>query len=375
MNTSPYISPELKVGILGGGQLARMLALSGHRLGLIPIIFSESKDDPAAQVTPHHFSGKISDSLALGRFIESCDIVTFESEFIDGVILSELSKKLNKNVLPDPLLMSSLRDRLYQKEFFKKYKLPTASYRPIASKSELDSAFKELGKKLVLKKRLFGYDGYGTYFLSSGSQLDPKINLQDANGYIAEETISFKRELALIIARDQFGTFVSYPLVESRQTQARCDWVRGPEKHPKLLDLIKKLKKFLAQTNYVGVMGIELFDTGGELLINEIAPRVHNTGHYTESACDFDQFLIHMMCVTGYKIPQPKILAKGFAMTNLIGSQDGHAHWDRSLKSPLFWYGKRENRPGRKMGHINSIDKNPKIALKLALQARTKVKI
>lgn len=375
MNTSGYISPGLKVGILGGGQLARMLALSGHRLGLIPVIFSESKEDPAAQVTPHHFAGKISDSAALRRFIEACDIVTFESEFVDGALLSELGKKLNRSVFPDPLLMSSLRDRLFQKQFFKKYNLPTASYIQIASKSDIDSAFKKLGKKLVLKKRLFGYDGYGTYFISAGSQLDTSIDLQEGTGYIAETTIAFKRELALIIARDQFGNFIFYPLVESRQAQARCDWIRGPEKHPQASDLLKKLKKFLTQTKYVGVMGVELFDTGSELLINEIAPRVHNTGHYTETACDFDQFMIHMMCIAGYKVPQPKLLTKGFAMANLIGSQDSQVRWDRSLKSPLFWYGKKENRSGRKMGHVNSIDKSPKVALKLALQARTKVKI
>lgn len=372
---------QIKLGILGGGQLARMLALKSHELSILPLIYSSSKGDPAALVTSEHFSGSNSDINLLEKFLLRCDYVTFESEFLDGALLHELSKKNDIPIYPNPLLMDQLQDRATQKELLKANKIPTAKSLEVKNLFELREAFQFIGKELVLKKRRFGYDGYGTFFVNSKNS-DEKLNEilnSSPYGFIAEEKINFKREMAILLARDQFKNMVHFPLVESKQTQARCDWVKGPEKHSRTQKLLVNLKKFVTKIDYVGVIAFELFDTGKELLINEIAPRVHNSGHYSQNALDFDQFQTHVMAVCGFQIREPVQLTKAFAMANLIGQNSNSVKLPNSLlkKIPahLHWYCKKDNRAGRKMGHINTMASTPDAALKLALIARKKVSL
>lgn len=373
-------SPGLRLGILGGGQLAQMLALAAYPYGILPCIYATGPRDPAAQVSPHLFQGNLKDSEALEAFLRSCDVVTFESEFLDANLLKQLSEKSKTAIYPEPYLMGLLQDRLSQKQLLEKYQIPTAPYSQVSKWTDI-LQLKSFGSEVVLKQRRFGYDGYGTFFikLKGGESSFNEVYKKSQEGFIAEKKIPFRRELALLMARDHFGQIVDFPLVESKQTNARCDWVMGPIRHPKEKSLRQALKKLLVKENYIGVIAFELFDTGKDLLVNEVAPRVHNSGHYSQNALTLSQFQAHVLAVTGSKLFTPEILSP-FAMANLLGTSNVSPTWSHQLGKnneavQLHWYGKQDNRNHRKMGHINTLADTPKAALKMALSARRKVKV
>lgn len=370
--------PGFKIGILGGGQLARMLVLAAHRMGIEPHVFSEFSNDPAAQVTAYHHQGRMDNPSALAKFVSAMDLVTFESEFLDADILSRINKK-QKKIFPKPELMGQLQDRKSQKELFDHYGLPTAAWINIESQKDLLHVLHNFEFPLVLKKRRFGYDGYGTYVVKTEAiahKLLQQFKAQPPQEpFIAEQLIQFERELACIFSRNRHGDISVYPLVESLQKEARCFWVKGPIQHKKFPLLTKKISRFLEKINYVGVMGIEFFESGKDLLINEIAPRVHNSGHYTMDAFEIDQFELHLRSILGASIEIPKCSHSGFAMLNLLGETENLPSWKIPNDAFIHWYGKKQNRPGRKMGHINSVGSSPKKALKKALKAREKVSL
>lgn len=361
------------VGILGGGQLARMMALKAHEMGLPIAVLSENQNDPAAQVTALWRKGLLNDRATLLNFLRSCSVVTFESEFMDAELLSELESESGTPIFPKPDDMSKLQDRLTQKELLVKFSLPTAPYVPVSNESEARSALKVLGGKAVFKKRRFGYDGYGTFVIKSESDFErflPELE-KNPHGFIAEALIKFKRELAVIVARGRDGRFVRLPFVESHQENSRCLWVKGPLKESKVFNRLgSQLERFLRGIDYVGVMGVELFDSPKGILVNELAPRVHNTGHYSLDALTEDQFSLHLKAILGSEIKQPQLNAKGFAMMNLLGSHSRLPSWTLPGDIQLHWYGKSENRPGRKMGHINAVGSTPEVALALVKRRR-----
>jgi 5-(carboxyamino)imidazole ribonucleotide synthase len=289
---------------------------------------------------------------------------------LDGEVLASLGEP----IFPSPNLMSLLQDRLSQKKLLIQYKIPTAEFIQVDTAEDLEQATQHFPKGFVLKKRRGGYDGYGTFIVKSADDLKnlrPVLS-KEKSGFIAEAFVPFKKELAVMLVRDQKNHCFSLPLVESKQTQAKCDWVQGPVKHAKAKSLITRLQKMLKQENYVGVIGFELFDTGSNLLINELAPRVHNSGHYSLDALSEDQFSLHIKAVCGFSCVPPKVLSPGFAMANLIGSKNSPADWENDLTSKIHWYGKLENRPGRKMGHLNAVGATPKKALAQVLKDRKK---
>jgi 5-(carboxyamino)imidazole ribonucleotide synthase len=367
--------PGLKVGILGGGQLARMLILQGHQLGLQMHVLSEHKDDPAAQVTSHWHHGKTSSLSDVSKFIKAVDYVTFESEFVPAHILERISGQ--KNIFPKPGLLMELQDRNYQKALLVKFGIPTSPYVLISSDSELRDVYSILKYGCVLKKRLGGYDGKGTFVLKSPAQLDSFLKSQDVSKkeFIAESFISFKRELALQVARNQNGEVLFFPLVEITQKDNRLDYLVGPVAHPKLAQLQQKIKTFLNATTYVGVIAFELFDTGKDLMVNEIAPRVHNSGHYTIEALSLDQFTAHLVAGLNLKFNKLTPLVKSFAMTNLIGAGSSKVTFPKDLEGHLHWYGKEENKPGRKIGHVTYLGLEAKKTLRTALSERKRMKL
>lgn len=368
------------IGILGGGQLARMLVLEAHRRGLPVAVLSPLATDPAATVTSNWVAGSPDREDDLVAFLKRCSVVTFESEFFLASLLEKASKATGTPVWPKPETMDLLRDRLTQKRSFDAYKLPTACWRDVATPDEAVTAWEELGRNakrgsasakagLVLKARTGGYDGYGTTIVRSEAELSQflseKLGKPGNLGYIAEAIIPFRRELALIMTRDQSGKIIEFPFVESRQKDSRCLWTLGPQKpNAKMTAMQKRLRLFLKGLDYVGSMGIEFFDTGKELLINEIAPRVHNTGHYTLSAMHFNQFAAHLFAVSGRSLKKPETPYGAFAMWNLLGSNSARAElspWNAGqsgitksgFTSEISWYGKHESRPGRKLGHVS----------------------
>lgn len=366
------------IGILGGGQLARMLVLEAHRLNLPVAVLSPLESDPARAVTGSWFKGDPNTLKDLVPFMKLCSAVTFESEFFDSNVIEAASKQSKVPVWPEPALMAKLQDRLHQKSLFDNNDLPTAPWRPVDSQADALVAFVALGHKVVFKKRRGGYDGNGTFVVRNDRDLTDFVGKMGKGSFIAEKLIRFKRELAVIAVRDQRGSVFFFPFTETFQKESRCLWVKGPLRETKpVLDLKNRIAKFLKSTNYVGTMGIEIFDTGKGLLVNEIAPRVHNSGHYTMDAFDLSQFALHLRATSGlsalrgFAIPT----SKSFAMWNLIGN---HAAtelrpWATQVPTPtptsdsrVHWYGKLESKPGRKMGHVNTRAKNPELALAAA---------
>lgn len=369
------------IGILGGGQLARMLVLEAHRLNLPVAVLSPLETDPARAVTGTWVQGDPLNLKDLTAFMKLCSTVTFESEFFDADLISKAMKESKTPVWPDPKVMGLLQDRLSQKNLLDEYDIPTATWRPVDSSQDAVVAYVALDGKVVFKKRRGGYDGYGTFVVKNDGDLGLFANNGVKEPFIAEKWIKFSREIAIIAVRDQAGAVFFYPFVESHQKHARCLFVKGPLRETRtFIEMKKKIAKFLSGIGYVGAMGIEMFETPKGLIVNEIAPRVHNTGHYTIDAFSLSQFSLHLRAVAGlrtqgFAIPR----SKAFAMWNLLGSAKSKkpaqlAPWlakpavgeKASNEATVHWYGKFESRPGRKMGHVNAQAQTPDSALKLA---------
>ena len=353
-----------RVGILGGGQLARMLAHAGQQMGFEVHVLCREAHEPAAQVTSFTQLGSVELPEVLKKFLNSVDFLTFESEFINIDLLESVLKQMEKPpaIFPNSATMRILQNRKSQKEFLANSKLPTTEFKVVATASDLLAAQKTFPNGFVLKKVRGGYDGNGTFYVRS--QKDFEQITQNFPGLcIAEKFISFKRELATTAVCGE-KDFFFLPLVESKQTQSRCDWVVGPTKHAAWTSLAKKIQKALDKINYRGVIAFELFDTGKELLINEIAPRVHNSAHYSMDALSQSQFDLHLLAGLGLRFSKPTLLTKNFVMTNLVGESDQNFDFPNDLKGHLHWYGKKNNRPGRKMGHLNYLQTSLPMALK-----------
>lgn len=352
-----------------------MLAIKGHELGLQMYVLSPSPEDPAAQVTSHWICGNPNHTAGIKKLLPLVDLLTFESEFIDGNLLQRLSKEYNTPVRPHPQIMSQIQDRFYQKEDLKKWELPQAPFYGVNNKKELADIWKKLANEgMVLKTRRFGYDGYGTFIISSQKDFNRlDINFKDKKfkyRFIAEPFQKFQRELALLIARNHRGEICFFPLVETQQKEAKCFWVQGPTQHKKLTSLKKKIATYLTALHYEGVIAFELFDMGSDLLVNEVAPRVHNSAHYSLDALHPDQFTTHLLSIINSPLPrQPLESVSGYAMVNLLGQTERQPQWTLSPNVKLHWYGKKENKKGRKMGHINATGRTSSQALKTLLHS------
>jgi 5-(carboxyamino)imidazole ribonucleotide synthase len=356
------------LGILGGGQLARMLALDAFPLGLSVSVLTPQATDPAAQVVGQHRLGALSDENDLRKFLGDLEALTFESEFVD---IKKLSRCLPKSVYVFPNLgaIEVIQDRLTQKRLLDRFGIPTSPWMPVETKLELSEAVAKYKTGFVLKQRRFGYDGYGTFVVKDGKH-DPMVLQKTSHGFIAESFVNFKRELAVSFVRGKKGEFLQLPLVESVQVDSRCFSVSGPVAHKGLSALAAKIKAMMEKVNYVGILAVELFETPKGLLVNELAPRVHNSAHYSQDALTCSQFEYHLRAGLGLPLPKVELVKKGFAMVNLLGEGKNEAVLSREPKGKLHWYGKNENRPGRKLGHINVTDTTPKKALSKALQWR-----
>ncbi|HVK60464.1 MAG TPA: ATP-grasp domain-containing protein, partial [Bdellovibrionales bacterium] len=339
------MTKDKTIGILGGGQLARMMVLKAYDLGLTTFVLSENKLDPAAQVCTHWIKGSPSSAPMVRKFLAKVDVATFESEFLDADLLGKLSRETKTPIHPSPKLMATLQDRLPQKELLLKHGLPTSPFVAVSNAKEAEAAFEKFDGQIVFKRRRFGYDGYGTFVVRNSKDLRnfTATIAKEKSGFIGEKFVAFERELAIVVGRSHNGDVASFPFVETFQENSRCLWVKGPLAPTRELgDLSERFTGFLNAIKYVGVMGIELFETRDGLLINELAPRVHNSAHYSLDATSTDQFSMHLKCVLGMKIEKkPHAYTGGFAMLNLLG---------RSSKTPNFakmpddvkfhWYGK-----------------------------------
>jgi len=351
------LAPGSTIGILGGGQLGRMLALAAARLGFDVVILTPEEDSPASRVAARTLRAPYEDAAALAELAQACDVITFEFENVPAAAVERLVA-LGAEVAPSPRALAIAQDRFEEKTFLNDAGAPTVSFAVVDGKEDLTAALRTLGAPLLLKTRRGGYDGKGQAWVMHARDADAALAAIGHRPAIAEAPADFRRELALIAARGRGGEIALYPLTEShhengvlRRTSAPAgSSPRGAAEAERIAAVV------LTSLDYVGVLGLELFERDdGALLVNEFAPRVHNTGHWTLDGCEVDQFEQHIRAVSGWPLGPTAARAR-VEMTNLLG--DEVEGWPRLIREPdsrVWLYGKREARPGRKMGHVNRL--------------------
>ena len=366
---------KIKVGILGGGQLGMMLAEAAHKLNLNTTLFCSSPEEPAAQIVENKIIANPTDLVALQRLKESVDVIAIESEFFPFPELLD-NNYPGAKIIPELQTIKILSNKLEQKKIWARHNIPTSpfvEYHPEISLTDwLNHVESRFSAGFVIKTAKNGYDGKGVLVCD---QLSQKVfefcerALKSQSGLYAENKINFSQELAIIGCRSISGEFICYPLVKSQQKNGICYLVSGPATslgiHPNIELQAKSIAQQISDiTNLRGSFGIEFFlNENGELLINEIAPRVHNSGHYSQDCCSISQFENHWRCLLGMPIIEVRSLGL-FGMLNILGPTS-IATMDCPENRPippanshLHWYFKREIRPSRKLGHINVVVDN-----------------
>jgi 5-(carboxyamino)imidazole ribonucleotide synthase len=349
------IAPGSTIGILGGGQLGRMLAIAAARFGYRCHIYAPEQDPPASEVAAHTTRADYTDADAMARFAAACAVVTYEFENIPFEPVAAIAQKVA--VRPGVEALRITQDRLFEKTFCNERGVATAPFRAVASVEDLKTAIAELGLPLVLKTRRMGYDGKGQVKLERADQAEAAFTALKSDALIAEGFVAFQRELSVVLARNADGCIVSWGPVENIHRNHILWRTYAPAR---LSDALRSEAERIAATlaeglDYVGVLAVELFDCGDRLLVNEMAPRVHNSGHWTLDAAVTSQFEQHIRAICGLPLGSGERLCDA-VMENLIG--DEIAAWVDLLAEPktkLHLYGKTEARPGRKMGHVNRL--------------------
>jgi 5-(carboxyamino)imidazole ribonucleotide synthase len=361
VNQSPHpaprvLQPDATIGILGGGQLGRMLALAAARLGFKCHVFSPNPDSPAFDVVRRVTQADYGDTEALNRFAEDVDVVTYEFENVPAETATFLAARVP--VLPDPKILATTQDRLAEKTFVAALGIGTAAFTQVGSAADLSGAIERVGRPAILKTRRFGYDGKGQVTIKNGTDAAAAWHEVGGQPCILEAFVPFAREVSVIAARGQDGAVVCFDVTENEHRDHILKISRVPAA---IGDDCGREARRIAETiaakfGYVGVFAVEMFVLGnGSLLVNEIAPRVHNSGHWTIDGASVSQFEQHIRAVAGWTLGKP-IRHGRVEMTNLIGHEvEDFRRWLDVPGAAVHLYGKAAVRPGRKMGHVTRI--------------------
>ncbi len=344
----------MTIGILGGGQLGRMLVLAGAPLGLGFKILDPASDAVAGKLAPL-LCEDINDVPALLWFSKGLDAVTYEWENVPVQSAKYLAERVA--VYPPPLALEISSDRLREKNFFRENGVPTPDFIAVETREELDAAVSEIGVPCVLKTRKFGYDGKGQCVLKTRRDVDRSWEKLGGVPLILEAFVNFEREVSLLAVRGQDGEKRFYPLVENHHREGilRLSLAPAPDLSAELQAQAEiYVAKLLDELDYVGVMALELFQIGADLLVNEIAPRVHNSGHWTIEGAACSQFENHLRAVAGLPLGSTAMRANFAAMVNLIGNLPPLCEVLKIEGAHAHFYGK-ELKPGRKVGHITLV--------------------
>lgn len=351
------LPPGATIGILGGGQLGRMLALAAGRLGFDAAILEPEPDSPASRVAKLTIVADYDDAAALKTLAEASDVVTFEFENVPAKVV-DILQGLGAEVAPGARALATAQDRVAEKTYLNGAGAPTAAFAAIDAVADIEPALRRLGAPAVLKTRREGYDGKGQVWIRDAAEAQAAYAAIGAKPAVLEAKAPFVRELSVIAARSRDGQVVAYPVGENQHEQGVLRRTIAPaavSAHTQA-DALAMARRILDGLDYVGVMGVELFEMGdGTLLVNEIAPRVHNSGHWTQDGCEVDQFEQHIRAVAGWPLGKTDALAR-VEMTNLLGAEADD--WRAIVADPgarLHLYGKRRARDGRKMGHVNRL--------------------
>jgi 5-(carboxyamino)imidazole ribonucleotide synthase len=345
------------LGIIGGGQLGRMSAMAAARLGYRTHIFSPEADCPAAEVSAGLTVGAYDDIDALRAFAAAVDVVTFEFENVSAAGLDVLAGL--RPVHPSPAILRVSQDRVTEKSFINGAGAPTGAWAPVNSASEVAEAATALGFPCVLKTTRMGYDGRGQAVLRSAADIEAAWERLAPKPMILEAFVDFACEISVIVAREAGGATAVFDVVENRHRNHILDITLAPARIG--ADLAAQAQvialRIARGLRLVGLLAVEMFvDRDGRVLVNEVAPRPHNSGHWTIDACPVSQFEMHVRAVAGLPLP-PAVRHADAVMQNLVGPEDA-ARWPAILATPGLiphWYGKTEARVGRKMGHVTRL--------------------
>jgi len=350
------------VGIIGGGQLSRMLCLAAAQLGIKTVTVERKADCPAAAVSHLHQVGDWNDPAVLRQLATHADVVTLENEFVNAETLTILETE-NVRILPSAECLRTIQDKLIQKEALQTAGLPTPRFCSTDSIGELQEAGSEFGYPFVLKRRRNGYDGNGNFTIKTAQDLETGWAVLDGDNHplFAEEFCLFKAEIAVMVCRSSSGQTVVYPVVETVQKEHICHIVKAPAAVPDSTSAqaIRIATDAVSSVKGIGSIGVELFLTqDDQIVVNELAPRVHNSGHYTIEACHTSQFENHIRAVLGLPLGNPDLIEPAAVMINLLGDAAGPSFpsgVSEALEvdgAHLHLYGKDQSQLGRKMGHL-----------------------
>lgn len=365
------ILPGSTLGMLGGGQLGRMFTIAARTMGYEVVVLDPDKDSPAGKLATTHICADYSDQAALDKIAKSCAAVTTEFENIPVSTLEALAKTCP--VRPGAQAVTIAQDRIHEKNFLKNNAFPMAPFAVVHSLKELQQGIKKIGTPAILKVARFGYDGKGQFSINAVSDANKAWGKLQGETCVLEQRLPLDLEVSVVLARGLKGEISTYPVSENIHEDGILRVTVVPARidnklENKVTDMAKQIAIAL---DYVGIMAVEFFISNGKLLVNEIAPRPHNSGHYTLDACVTDQFEQQVRAVCGLPLGDSTLLSP-VVMINMLGDiwHNGRVpEWQKLLNHPnvkLHLYGKKEARPGRKMGHFNVLSADINDALTLA---------
>ena len=369
------IAPGATLGLLGGGQLGRMFTVAARTLGYRVTVLDPDPHAPAAEFATAHLATRYDDPGALEQLAATCAAVTTEFENAPAAALDALSKRTV--VRPTGGSVAVAQDRRREKGFFRDHGFPAGPFAVVEGEADFNAALAQVKRPALLKTARFGYDGKGQARIESHAALAETFGAWRGVPCVLEELLPLEAEVSVVLARDAQGAIAAFPLAENRHANGILDVTIAPARVPQALaaeafDLASRLAHAL---DYVGVLAVEMFVVGGRLLLNEIAPRPHNSGHYTIDACRTSQFEQQVRVLCGLPLGDPSLHTPA-VMVNLLGDawrDGGEPDWDAVLRHPeahLHLYGKREARPGRKMGHVTACHPDAGRALDVAMAIR-----
>ena len=351
------LPPGAAIGVIGGGQLGRMLALAASRLGFDSVFLEPEPDSPASRVARHTIVAAYDDPEALKALAAIASVVTFEFENVPASAVAQLAA-MGIEVAPGPLALATAQDRVAEKTFLNANGAPTVAFAAADSAETAVDAVTRIGAPCLMKTRREGYDGKGQRWVEHAHDAAAAFEALGGVPVIVEAAADFVRELSVIAARGRDGATAVYPLAENHHEHGILRRSVAPARvTPAMADQAERIAaRILSGLDYVGVIGIELFEMAdGSLLVNEFAPRVHNSGHWTQDGCGVDQFEQHIRAVAGWPLGSTTAVAQ-VEMLNLLGDEiDAWPRYAAEPETRLHLYGKRDAKPGRKMGHINRV--------------------
>jgi 5-(carboxyamino)imidazole ribonucleotide synthase len=367
--------PGATIGLMGSGQLGRMFSMAARRMGYRVHVFSPEKDTPAGQCADREVTGAYEDESAVRSFARDVDLLTFEFENIPRQTIDWCSAECE--VRPASSILHTAQNRLREKDFLTAAGIPVAPYRAVRSASDLTAAVRDIKTPAILKSAAFGYDGKGQRLIKEPFDLDEIWSDRPGDELILERAIDFEKEVSVIVARGPDGSMATFPVCENIHRNHILDITVVParvstEVEKSAADLARAIAE---KMDLIGLLAVEMFlRPDGTLLVNELAPRPHNSGHWTIEGCATSQFEQHVRAVCGLPLGWTEILRPS-AMANLLGDlwQGGEPNWSAALEVQgvhLHLYGKHQPRPRRKMGHLTAIAAIPEAAIEAVTRAR-----